>query len=389
MKRIILVSLGEMRTFRYFFLLNVLISSILAGVAILVMSLAIKLPDNIYKEVKNSELGSINISNICLSDIDYLICQNYIIDSYGYDMLMENYIISFTDHQKEIIATEDLDSGMQFEFYRQEKNSETLKEINQQIIKGSGWKEKDNTVTEICPLWLEDTLASKLNIDVGDTLIMQTNGDNLPLKVRGIYSDVKDDLQSSYLPIWVYQRIGKDNELNIWTHCDSSLSEFLKIIGKLKSEYFIVDSFDDTIHSMEFIVYILYVCTAILFVLALQVITSLNKVYYNRRKRFWNICYNMGLTNRDLCYMNIILSESILVLTFFIGTVLAIRLNNYFLVYMQDLFRFSTLECSISIKAILLLFLCCSILVCTLTYCSKMSKKGNHLGRSVHLLHRL
>lgn len=290
MKRNILVSLGEMRTFRYFFLLNVVISSILVGVAILVMSLAIKLPDNIYKEVKNSELGSINISNIRLSDLEYLIGQNYIIDSYGYDMLMENYITNFTDYQKEIITTKALDSGMQFEYYRQGKNNETLK---------------------------------------------------------------------------------------IWAHCDSSLSEFLRIIGKLKSEYFIVDSFDDTIHSMEFIIYILYVCSAILFILALQVITSLNKVYYNRRSKFWDICYNMGLTNKDICYMNIILSESILVLTFFIGTILAIRLNNYFLVYMQDLFSFSTLGYSISKKAILLLFLYCSILICALTYCSKMSKKGN------------
>lgn len=375
MKKNILVSLGEMRTFRYFFLLNVVISSILAGVAILVMSLAIKLPNNIYKEVKNSELGSINISNISLSDLEYLIRQNYIIDSYSYDMLMENYITNFTDYQKETITTKALDNGMQFEYYRQEKNSETLKEINSQIIKGSGWKEKDNTITKICPIWLEDTLASNLNISVEDTLIMQTNGEDLQLKVRGIYSDAKDDLQSSYLPVWVYRQIGKDNELKIWAHCDSSLSEFLNIIGKLKSEYFIVDSFDDTIHSMEFIIYILYVCSAILFILALQVITSLNKVYYNRRYKFWDICYNAGSTNKDICYINMILSESILTLAFFVGTVLAIRLNNYFLVYIQDLFSFSSLECSISKKAILLLFLCYSVLVCTLTYYSRMSKK--------------
>lgn len=374
MKRNILVSLGEMRTFRYFFLLNVVISSILAGVAILVMSLAMKLPDNIYKEVKDSELGSINISNIRLSDMDYLISQNYIIDSYGYDMLMEDQIISFTDSQKDRIAMEGLDNGIQFEYYRQGHNSETLKEINEQIVKGSVWKKEDNIVTEICPIWMEDSLANKLNLDVGDTLIMQTNGDSLKLKVRGIYVDAKDDLQSSYLPVWVYQQIGKDNELNIWAHCNSSLSEFLKIIGKLKSEYFIVNSYDDTIYSMEFMVYILYVCTVILFVLALQVIISLNKVYYNRRSKFWNICYNMGLTNKDICFINLIIAECILVFAFFIGTILAIRLNDYFLVYMQDLFHFSTLECSISKTAILFIFMCCSILICTLTYFSKVNK---------------
>lgn len=351
-----------------------MMSSILAGVAILVMSLAMKLPDNIYREVKNSELGSINISNIRLFDIDYLISQDYIIDAYGYDMLMEDYIISLTDSQKNRIAIDGLDSGMQFEYYRQGHNSETLKAINEQIVKGSIWKEEDNTVTELCPIWMENSLAYKLDLDVGDTLIMQTNDNRLKLKVRGIYVDVKDDLQSSYIPVWAYQQIGKDNELSIWAHCESSVSEFLKIIGNLKSEYFIVDSFEDTIYAMEFIVYILYICVVILFFLALQVIVSLNRVYYNRRSKFWNICYDIGLTNKDIGSINMILSESILFFTFFIGTILAIRLNDYFLVYMQDLFHFSTLECSISKKAILFIFVCCSILICSLTYFCRVNK---------------
>lgn len=363
--KVFYTAINEMKIWKKFFGVNIIISSLLFSIALLLVSLALLLPDEIYNEIRNTSLGNINISNIEETDMDYLTELPMVILSYGYDMKWEDYSDSLNKKQREILAEKlSLDTSLAFEKYRKGKNSDTLININKNLLDGEEWSEKDNQKQEIMPIWIEDTLAQKLNINVQDKLIFQNRFCEVKLYVKGIYQDVKDDLMSSYVPVSLYGTLitEEQQDMILWARCNKNLNQFIKVIKQLKEKYFIVDSYEDTMQAMMLIVYMLYVCSIILIYMSVQVVNNLNHIYYVRRTRFWKICRNLGMTENDIMKINLFLARNVIFSSLIIGTVIAYYLNHRFIAYIKELFEIAQLNCDISISSVVVLYFTCEVI---------------------------
>ena len=141
-KSVVRVVWNELCLKKVFFCMNIVIVSLLFSIGLLVVSLALDLPKEIYKEVKDTELCYFDIGNIEAEDMKYLLDLPMTVESYGINCYWENYVQGLTAKQRKNIIDEA--AFFEFEQYRKGYNSKTLRKLNNHIIAGEGWEEADN-----------------------------------------------------------------------------------------------------------------------------------------------------------------------------------------------------------------------------------------------------
>lgn len=362
-KRVITVAWNEFSMWKLFFLINISIVSLLFSITLLVISLAICLPGEIYKEVRDTDLCYFSIGNIDSTDIDYLIKLPMTIESYGIDCYWEDYTQALNKKQKKkIIETA---AFFNFEEYREGYNSETFQKINKKLVAGERWKEADNERVEVMPMWIEESVAEALNLSVLDHIILKNDFCNVNFFVKGIYKG-QMELANAYIPVCLYSEVvmkGRTDDLEFLAKCNSSIKDLLRIIGELKEKYIIVDSYENSIQSMLYFLYMLYVLVGILVYMSLQILNNLNKLYYMHRMEFWRINKAIGMTNLDIIKINSVLVEMVIGFSLLFGTILAYLLNQYFVSYVKELFDMEELNCKLSGISVLGLYCVCNLVV--------------------------
>lgn len=374
-KRIVAVAWNEFNLWKLFFCINITIVSLLFSITLLVISLAICLPGEIYKEVKDTDLCYFSIGNIDPTDLDYLLKLPITIQSYGVDCYLEDYMQGFNKNQKKNIMEEAL--FFNFEQYREGYNSETLQEINDHLVDGERWQKADNERITIMPMWIEESVAEALDLSVSEHLTLKNDFGQVDFFIKGIY-EKQMELANAYIPICLYSEVfmeDKTHNLELSVKCDSSIEDLLGIIGGLKEKYFIVDSYENSIQSMLYFLYMLYVLVGILNCMSLQILNNLNKLYYMHRMEFWKINKSIGMTDIDIIKINSVLVEIVLGISLLFGATLAYFLNQYFVSYIKALFEMEELNCKLSGRSVLGLYFVCNLLFLLGKWMKKVNRK--------------
>ena len=351
------VFIRELIVCKKILMMNLIIVSLLFAVAISLWNIALSIPDELYTTMKETEYGSLQISNIAECDIQYISELPMTITGCLYGLYWFDFPMELSENQRDVVCNANgtfTDSSIAFQIYRENYQSDEINSINNNLISGSKWTKKDNEVQECNPMWIKKSLADSIGLKVGDEFTLKNESCSIELYVKGIYKD-DDELYSSYVSLNLFGKMKTEteNELIIFAQSKSDVSTFLKTIEGLRSKYFIVEASDAVIKSMRLFNYFLFFLSGVIMAVAISITMDFSKVLFEIRKRFWYITSFLGLSRMKIKLISGLLSEVVLLLGSMIGSVLAIYINDYFCSFIKDLFELETLNCEIRVGSIL------------------------------------
>ncbi|MBQ4524025.1 MAG: hypothetical protein IJA10_13905 [Lachnospiraceae bacterium] len=356
---LLILAAYEFKLNKKLFAVNVVICGMLFGVMLAMAGLACNIPKEIQDEILNSEFGEIQISNIDYKDIEYITKLPLEIEIVAYEMDWSMFEESLNEKQKEINANIDIDTSLNFVYYFSDDTVE-ISMINENLISGEKWSKEDNEVQEINPLWIEESLAQSMGLNVGDLVRFSNTDCNVDFYVKGIYRDFEHSLAASYVSVKLYGTLicEQGKSIMIRARCNTSPYTFLTTIHSLKKDYFIVDSWGNNIYAMFLLIAFVGICAGLLLLITLSVVVDFIHIYLNLRQKFWAINKALGLTDDNRRFICSFISFFVILLSYGIGILLSKGLSWYFTEYIKTLFDFMDLSLNLTIGQSIMILVC-------------------------------
>lgn len=355
---LLLIAYNEFIVNLKIFVINILICSLLFGVMLSMTGLALNIPKEIESEILNSEVGTIQLSNLNYNDVNYIVTLPIQVYAIGYDMDWTMFSEKLNREQKKVNEDWNVDNSLNFAYYV-DGVACVANEINQQMLLGELWTENDNQVKDVNALWLDKQFAEIMHLQVGDVVTLANINCSLNFCVKGIYEDLDDSLAASYVSFELYGDLLCEEGRNaiVYARAASSPFEFLKVIQELKNKYYIVEAYDENIYAMFLLVLFVSVCTALLFAITLNVVIDFSNIYFASRQKFWAVNKALGLEDNGRKIVCCILCLTVITISYGVGMVISVALSNYFTQYINTLFEFEHLKLGMTMEEIVIVFL--------------------------------
>lgn len=360
-----ILAIYELKLNKKLFGINIVICGMLFGVMLAMCGLAMNMPKEIQHQILDSEIGVIQISNIDYKDIEYITQLPLDITVIAYDMDWSMFEDSLNSTQRAVNDNWDIDNSLNFAYKSDSDDSEVM-DINHKLILGNEWEKEDNEVKKINPLWMDESLARCMDLDVGDQIILSNSDCSIDFYVKGIYCNQDKTLAASYVSAKLYGTLlcEKKKDLSVYAKSNTSVYELLATIHSLKNDYFIVESYDENIYAMFLLVVFVYIVAALLLFITLGVMVDFNTIYFSLRQRFWAMNKALGLTDYGRKVVCCIMGISVIIVSYVCGSVLSKLLSGYFTEYIKTLFDFTNLNMDMTGFQRFVVLLCSVLLGC-------------------------
>lgn len=277
------------------FLFYMMILGLLFSVISAVFELAGNIPNELYRQMEDTDLATITIDKVTIEDMDYL-------DE------MDIYIWSYTDWENPLfidkfsIAENKKDIGEAREdggiaHWNGKKSHEPL-QINKKLIAGSKWNKETEQGNGI---WMEDKLAKVLGVNIGSEIeyINHEGKKNGNLVVKGIYQ-ADEMLFGFYIPVAQYVQL---EELTSYLTVDAKpleVRELWNIVKTLEKKNFTVSYCKSDLESVQFVVYLLYGTNLLLIITVVCILSDFIRIYCGRRELYFGMLMSFGM-----CYSSL------------------------------------------------------------------------------------
>lgn len=285
----------EMKRNYKMFLFYMLILGLLFSVISAVFELAENIPNELFKQMKDTGLDTITINKITVEDVEYL--DRLDICTWGYsDWENPLFIDKFSIGQNRKDLGEAREDGG-IDHWNGKKSKEPLR-INKKLIAGSEWNgetEQDNGI------WMEDKLAKVLEVDIGSEIeyINHEGKKNGSLVVKGIYQ-ADEMLYGFYIPVAQYVQLeGLTSYLTVVAE-PLEVRELWSIVKTLEKRNFKVDYCKSDLEAVQFVVYLLYGTNILLIITVICILSDFIRIYCSRREPYFGMLMSFGM-----CYSSL------------------------------------------------------------------------------------
>lgn len=338
---------------------NIVIGILLFSIILPMLELADDIPTKFYQEMEDSGLDNIEIGNVIFDDFEYLFELPIKMKHYYSGISFFDMNTDLEDEQVENLAKSEIDAEVGINQWMDKDRSIDIKKINDGIVEGNTWTEGNNQELSDIPMWISDRAAEILNLSVNETfhILDSENKEIGKIKIEGIYKQ-DEELSEFYLPADAFETYF-NNENSRYTILTAPVEtkDFMKIVDKLKKQYFIVVIQDEEVRSVQLLVYMLYVMCIILLLTFIGIIENLLSVYFEKRKSLFGVYLAIGMNESDLLKIHLVIAETILAISMLVSILLSKKIFSYMIDYIADLFEYTDMNRSLSIKPVVIIIL--------------------------------
>lgn len=277
------------RSYKMFFFYMVILG-LLFSVISAVFELANNIPDELFREMENTQMDTMDINKVTMEDMDYL----DELDIYVYSYLDQENTLSIENFSmsEKVKDFGDINTTGAITHWNGKKSEEPL-QINKKLLAGNKWNgdtEQENGI------WIEETLAKSLGVAIGSTMeYVNHEGEKTGnVIVKGIYK-FDEMLDAFYIPISEYVQL--ENLSNYLTVIAKPLQarEILSVVKKLEERKLKVEYCKTELESVQFIVYLLYGTNILLIFTVICILSDFIRIYCRRREPYFGMLMSFGI----------------------------------------------------------------------------------------------
>lgn len=272
------------------FLFYMIILGLLFSVISAVFELAENIPNELFRQMKDTELARVTINKVTIEDMDYLDELDIYIWSYS-DWENSPSIENFSIGQNRKNLGEARDDG-RITHWNGKKSEDPLR-INKKLIAGSKWNgetEQENGI------WMEDELAKVLEVDIGSEIeyINHEGKESGNLVIKGIYQ-ADEMLAGFYIPVAQYVQLEELSSYLTVVAEPLEVKELWGIVKTLEKKNFKVDYCKSDLEAVQFVVYLLYGTNILLILTVICILSDFVRIYCSRREPYFGMLMSFGM----------------------------------------------------------------------------------------------
>lgn len=193
-------------------------------------------------------------------------------------------------------------------------------------------------------IWISSEISNEYKVSVGDVLEYKGSENYIKeLEIAGIYT-ASSDICSLFITESTYDKIFENvsvldfQKLEVWIKSNDfkKIGKHIDILNNKKVSF----RYDDDLYSAVNMMYASFYSAVFILTCALTgIVIYLSDLYYNKRSGFFFVNYIIGMSQKDIINIIIIIIGMLIVSTLLVSVCVCMMIMNYFNNYLFELFN--------------------------------------------------